>query len=73
MYRVRKSVQSMAPTTTMASGFCACDPIEVAIAAGKSPSAAVNEVMTTGRRAAPGRACTFPRPSSRARASGCST
>ena len=49
MYRVRKSVQSMAPTTTMARGFCACEPIDVAIAAGKSPRAAVNEVMTTGR------------------------
>ncbi len=39
----------MAPTTTMASGFWACEPIEVARAAGKSPSAAVSEVMTTGR------------------------
>ena len=33
----------------MPSGFWACEPIEVASAAGKSPSAAVNEVMTTGR------------------------
>ena len=37
MYRVRNSVQSIAPTTTMASGFWACDPIEVAIAAGQEP------------------------------------
>ena len=58
MYRVRNSVQSIAPTTTMARGFCACDPIEVAIAAGKSPRAAVKEVMTTGRTRSSGPAHT---------------
>ena len=35
MYRVRNSVQSIAPTTTIASGFCACEPIDDAMAAGK--------------------------------------
>ena len=39
----------MPPTTTIASGFWACEPIEVASAAGNRPSAAVSEVMTTGR------------------------
>src|SRR5260370_939462 len=33
----------------MANGRWACEPIDVATAAGSSPSAAVNEVMTTGR------------------------
>ena len=40
---------SIPPTTTMASGFWACDPIELASAAGKRPRTAVSEVMTTGR------------------------
>ncbi len=39
----------MPPTTTIASGFWACEPIEVASAAGNSPSAAVSDVITTGR------------------------
>ena len=38
----------------------ACDPIEVAMAAGKSPRAAVKEVMTTGRTRVPGREAGFP-------------
>ncbi len=42
-------MQSIAPTTTMPSGFWACEPIEVAMAAGNKPRAAVNDVMTTGR------------------------
>ena len=41
-------MQSIAPTTTIAKGFCACDPIEVARAAGNKPSAAVKEVFEDG-------------------------
>ena len=33
----------------MASGFWACEPIEVARAAGNKPRAAVSDVITTGR------------------------
>ena len=40
---------SIPPTTTIASGFWACDPMELARAAGKRPRTAVSEVMTTGR------------------------
>jgi hypothetical protein len=38
------------PTTTIASGFWAWDPTEVAIAAGNSPRIAVKEIITTGRK-----------------------
>ena len=38
----------MPPTTTIASGFWACEPIEVAMAAGNRPRTAVSEVITTG-------------------------
>ena len=66
-------MQSMAPTTTIASGFCACEPIEVAMAAGKRPSAAVSEVITTGRTAKLGAAkAGLPDASSRGHASDCS-
>ena len=40
---------AMPPTTTMASGFWAWEPIEVASAAGSRPRIAVRLIMTTGR------------------------
>ena len=39
----------MPPTTTIASGFWAWEPIEVARAAGSRPRMAVSEVIATGR------------------------
>ena len=39
----------MPPTTTIASGFCVCEPIFVERAAGKRPKMAVMAVIITGR------------------------
>ena len=36
--------------TTIASGFCVCDPIPCESAAGNSPSVATSVVISTGRK-----------------------
>jgi hypothetical protein len=44
---VKIKAEEMPPTTTIASGFWAWDPIGVARATGSSPRMAVSEVMAT--------------------------
>ena len=39
----------MPPTTTMASGFCTCEPMPVETAAGNRPMPAITQVISTGR------------------------
>ena len=39
----------MPPTTTSASGFCTCEPTPVEKAAGRRPTPATTQVITTGR------------------------
>ena len=47
--RMTAGASIMPPTTTTASGFCTCDPMPVDIAAGKRPTPAITQVISTGR------------------------
>ena len=52
----------MPATTTIASGFCTCDPIPVDKAAGSNPTPATTQVINTGRSwSSPVRRIAMPR------------
>src|SRR5476649_1235290 len=47
--RITIGASIIPPTTTMASGFCTCEPIPVESAAGSNPTPAMTQVINTGR------------------------
>jgi hypothetical protein len=47
--RIKSGANKLPPTTTVASGFCTCEPIPVDQAAGRRPTHATMHVMATGR------------------------
>jgi len=47
--RIRNGARRLPPTTTIASGFCTCEPMPVDKAAGRRPTQATMQVIATGR------------------------
>jgi len=46
---IRNGANVIPLTTTMANGFCTCEPMPLEIAAGKRPTPAITHVIKTGR------------------------
>jgi len=47
--RITSGASIMPVTTTIASGFCTCEPMPSDTAAGNSPTPATTQVISTGR------------------------